>query len=168
MTRTFNDLYAHELEMLVSAESQMIDLLPKLAAGTDTVELQRALLAQVESCANQLAMLHALLQDAGKPLAVPLSKGIHSLLQECSELLKTFPTGNLRDAVMIAHMQRAEHYKMAAYASVQEYAGLLGDKAAAEQLKDAGKAVTLISKTLGSIAIQINAEAYVDTRVEGT
>ena len=168
MTRTFNDLYAHELEMLVSAESQMIALLPKLAAGTDTGELQKALLAQVDGCSVQLALLQGLLRDLDRPLAVPVSRGIQSLLQECLDLLKSFPTGNLRDAVMIAHMQRAEHYKMAAYTSVQEYAKLLGDKQAAEHLGQAAKAVTLISRNLGAIAIQVNAEAYVDTRVEGT
>lgn len=154
--------------MLVSAEQQMIDLLPQLAAGTDTAELQKALLDQVDGCKRQLAMLQTILEELGRPLAVPVSRGIRSLLEECSALLKGFPTGNLRDAVMIAHMQRAEHYKMAAYATLAEYAKLLGNKSSAEHLGEAAKAVTLISKTLGAIAIQVNAEAYVDTRVEGT
>jgi len=56
-------------------------------------------------------------------------------------LESSFPTGNLRDAVMIAHMQRAEHYKMAAYTSVHDYAKLLGDKEGADRLNQAGKAV---------------------------
>ena len=152
--------------MLVSAETQMIKLLPQLAEGTDTEELKTALFSQVQGCQDQLRLLEQILDALGQPLAVPVSRGIQSLLQECAELLKNFPEGNLRDAVMIAHMQRAEHYKMAAYTSLQEYAKLLGDKETAVRLGNAGKAVTGISRTLGAIAIQINAEAYVDTRIE--
>lgn len=42
MTQSFNELYLHELALLASAEQQMMNLLPKLSAGTDTPELQRA------------------------------------------------------------------------------------------------------------------------------
>jgi len=120
VARTFNDLYVHELEMLISAATQMIELLPVLAKGTDTHELHSALLLQVQGGTNQWEMLRQLLKDLGQPLSVPISRGIQSLLGECTELLKSFPTGNLRDAVMIAHMQRAEHYKMAAYTSAHD------------------------------------------------
>ena len=168
MIQTFNDLYAHELEMLLSAETQMMELLPTLAEGTGTAELKKALLAQVDGCAKQAVLLGDLLRQGGKPLKVPVSRGIQALLQECSILLRSFPDGNLRDAVMIAHMQRAEHFKIAAYSTVAEYAGLLGDKAAAASLGNAGKTVTLVSKMLGAIAIQVDAEAYVDHRVQGT
>lgn len=168
MTETFNDLYRHELEVLLSAERQMMDLLPALADGTDTPELQRTLRAQVDGCRAQADMLQRLLEQQGAALKVLVSRGIQALLQECSELLKTYPTGNLRDAVMIAHMQRAEHFRMAAYSTVAEYAKLLGDKAAAHDLSEAGKAVTLVNRMLGAIAIQVDAEAYVDTRLPGT
>lgn len=168
MTETFNELYRHELEVLLSAERQMIRLLPALAEGTDTAELQRALRAQVHGCQTQADLLQRLLEQQGAALKVPVSRGIAALLGECSELLKTYPAGNLRDAVMIAHMQRAEHFKMAAYSTVAEYAKLLGDKDAAHDLLDAGKAVTLVNKMLSAIAIQVDAEAYVDTRLPGT
>lgn len=168
ITRTFNDLYLHELETLLSAETQMIDMLPGLARSTETGELKAAFTAQVQGCTEQQIMLQALIASLDQPTATPVSRGIEALLQECSELLKSFAAGNLRDAVMIAHMQRAEHYKMASYASVREYASLLGDKEGAAHLATAEKAVTLASRTLAAIAIQIDAEAYVDTRVEGT
>ncbi len=168
MTETFNALYRHELEVLLSAEQQMVDLLPTLAKGTDTAELQQVLQAQVDGCRAQADLLRRLLTQHGSPSKVPVSRGIQSLLQECSEPLETYPTGNLRDAVMIAHMQRAEHFKMAAYATVAEYAKLLGDMAAAHALHEAALAVTLVSRQLGAIGIQVDAEAYVDTRLPGT
>lgn len=168
MTETFNDLYRHELEVLLSAEQQMITLLPSLADGTDTRELQQALRSQVDGCRSQAELLRRLLKEQGQALKVPVSRGIEALLAECSELLKTYPTGNLRDAVMIAHMQRAEHFRIAAYSTVAEYAKLLGNKDAAGELNQVGKAVALVSKMLGAIAIQVDAEAYVDTREEGT
>ena len=168
VTNTFNDLYLHELELLASAEAQMVELLPQLAKGTDTDELTQALKAQCVSCAEQLDTVKGLLIDLGAKSRVPLGSGMRALLAECQVLLKEFPAGNLRDAVMIAHMQRAEHYKMAAYASVRDYAHLLGNKAAVEALDCALKSVTAASKNLGQIAIQVDAEAYVDTRLEST
>lgn len=168
VTKTFNDLYAHELQALLSAEGQMIALLPSLAEGTETEELRQSLLAQVETCERQAETLRHLLMTLGERTNAPASRGMRALLEECSELLKSFALGNLRDAVMIAHMQRAEHYKQAAYASLQEYAKLLGFKEAAEALGQAARTTTGVSRNLGAIAIQVNAEAYVDTRIEKT
>lgn len=68
---------------------------------------------------------------------------------------------------MIAHMQRAEHYKMAAYSSVRDYAKLLGLKEATNKLEQALRLTTGASKNLGAIAIQVDAQAYVDTREVG-
>jgi len=68
---------------------------------------------------------------------------------------------------MIAHMQRTEHYKTAVCTSVHDYAKLLGDKEGEDHLNQAEKAVLEISRTLGASSIQVNAEAYVDTRIEG-
>ena len=79
--------------------------------------------------------------------------------EECSKLLKSFPAGKLRDTVMIAHMQRAEHYKMAAYSSIHDYAKLFGSNEVALTLDHAAKAVSAMSKNLGQIDIQVNAEA---------
>lgn len=168
MTRTFNDLYAHELQALLSAEMQMAALLPELAGGIETAELRTALLAQVTTCEEQAKLIRGLLAELGDAETHPVCRGMKALLEECSELLTSFKTGNLRDAVMIAHMQRAEHYKMAAYASVHEYAKLFGKKEVAASLDHAAKVNLGITRNLSAIAIQINAEAYVDTRKEGT
>lgn len=168
MTSTFNDLYTHELQALASAESQMVALLPQLAKETDNAELKAAFLLQADGSKHQLLMLRQLLKEMGKRPASLACLGMQTLLKECSDLREGFPAGNLRDTVMIAHMQRAEHYKMASYSSVHDYAKLLGDKDAAEALDHAFKAVSAATKALGQIAIQVNAEAYVDTRISGT
>ncbi|MGI4826725.1 MAG: DUF892 family protein [Janthinobacterium lividum] len=120
MTQSFNELYLHELELLASAEQQMMDLLPKLSARTDTPELQRAFEQQPNGCTEQRLTVLELVRATGSKAQIPLGTGMKALIEECSVLLKEFPTGNLRDAVMIAHMQRAEHYKMAAYTTVRD------------------------------------------------
>lgn len=92
-----------------------------------------------------------LVRATGSKARIPLGIGMKALIEECSVLLKEFPTGNLRGAVMIAHMQRAEHYKMAAYTTVRDYAKLLGDKDATAKLDQLLKLTTAASKNLGSI-----------------
>ena len=151
-----------------ASEKQTIVLLPKLAEGTYTGELKRSFLNQVKGCRTQSNMLDRLLKEAGTRDFRPVCLAMKALLRKCSELLKSLPPGNLRDTVIIAHIQRAEHYKMAAYSSVHDYAKLFGDHEAADALDNAAKSVLAVSKNLGQIAIQVNAEAYVDTRIGGT
>jgi len=67
--------------MLVSAETQMFGLLPVLAKGTDTHELQSALLSQVHGCTNQWEMLRQLLKDLGQPLSVLISRAFSRFLE---------------------------------------------------------------------------------------
>lgn len=120
--QTFNDLFAHELEMLVSAETQMIAFFPDLRKAQTLTSSRLPFLLRCRAVRINGRCWCRCSKGSVSLLPVPVSRGIQALLEECSELLKTFPPENLRDAVMIAHMQRAEHYKMAAYASVHEYA----------------------------------------------
>lgn len=166
MTTTFNELYVHEMAMLASAESQTIALLPRLVAATDTEELKKALASHQATCGVQLATVKRMLEQLNSPADSVVCFGMKALLGECSDVVHEYPKGNLRDTVMIAHMQRADHYRMAAYGSVHDYARLLGLKESAVCLDQATKAVVAATKALGQIAIQVNAEAYVDTRLE--
>lgn len=168
MESTFNNLYLYELESLAAAEKQTLEVLPRLGAATEAQELTRRLKGKRSKGKKRLTTLQRLIDQAQGDVKLPVGLGIQALITECLELLKEFRTGNLRDAVMIAHLQGAEHYKIAAYTSLIDYANLLGNRGAVETLKGALRELDLESKTLNQIALQVDAEAYVDTRIEGT
>ena len=67
--------------------------------------------------------------------------------------------GNVRDAALISAAQRVEHYEMAAYGCVREYANLLGQKDAARLLEKTLEEEKAADEKLGAIARQVNSEA---------
>ena len=69
--------------------------------------------------------------------------------------------GEVRDAALISAAQRVEHYEMAAYGCVREYAKLLGQEeiaklleATLEEERGADEKLSKISKTVNSVALQ--------------
>ena len=67
--------------------------------------------------------------------------------------------GGVRDAALISAAQRVEHYEMAAYGCVREYANLLGQKEVVDLLEKTLEEEKAADKKLGSIAEQVNSGA---------
>lgn len=165
---TFDDLFAAELAGLACAEAQWGKALPKLARAASTEELRSALLEQGETTKQHGAQLKQLMKEFGWKGAVPACPAMEILLKGCFEVLGKFAPGNLLDCALMLHLQRAEHYKLAAYTSAGELARLFEREHVINFLHGALTAVSLASKKLGQIAVQVNAEAYVDHRAPGS
>ncbi len=78
-----NDLYPQDSELLASAESQMIQLLPQLAQGTDTPELRHSFQQQERSCTEQSGTVLDLIRKHSKKVQIPLGTGMRALIEEC-------------------------------------------------------------------------------------
>jgi len=61
---------------------------------------------------------------------------MQGLLEEGSEVLEDTEKGDVRDAALISAAQRVEHYEIAAYGCVREYANLLGQEKVADLLEE--------------------------------
>ncbi|MGI4828685.1 MAG: DUF892 family protein [Janthinobacterium lividum] len=166
--KTFDDLFAEELAGLASAEAHWGKALPRLAKGISTEELRGALLEQGETTKQHQAQLLGIAREFGWKGAVPACPGMEVLISECSGVPQEFAPGNLLDCALILKLQRAVQYKLAAYTSVGELARLFEREHVTAFLHEAITAVSLASKKLSQIAIQVNAEAYVDHRAPGS
>ena len=65
----------------------------------------------------------------------------------------------MRDAALISAAQRVEHYEIAAYGTVREYAKMLGRKDAAKLLDQTLEEEKAADEKLNSISAQVNNEA---------
>jgi ferritin-like metal-binding protein YciE len=135
---SLQELYLEQLKDLHSAETQIIEALPKMIEQTKHTELRRAFELHLTQTKEQLRRLEQIGQRAGQKLSGHTCKGMEGLLEEGEELLEERADSDVLDAALISAAQRVEHYEMAGYGCARTYARLLG-------LEDDAK---LLQKTL--------------------
>lgn len=131
---TLQDLYLDELRDLLSAESQIIKALPKMAKKANSPDLQKAFENHLEESKVHVERLTKIFEMLGEKPRAKKCKGIEGILEEGKEFMEE-AEGDVMDAGLIASAQRVEHYEMAAYGTLRTYAKLLGDDAAAKLLQ---------------------------------
>lgn len=119
-------LYVHELKDLFSAESQILDALPKLidAAGDD--DLRAALKSHLKETRAHADRLKRIFEGLPFEPGGHRCKGVEGLIKEADELLKDVEADDVKDAAIIAGCQRVEHYEIAGYGVARAFAKKLG------------------------------------------
>lgn len=123
---SLQELYLEQLKDLHSAESQIIDALPKMIEQTKHPELRKAFQTHLSQTKEQLRRLEQIGQRAGQKLTGHTCKGMKGLLEEGEEIMKERADSDVLDAALIAAAQRVEHYEIAGYGCARTYARLLG------------------------------------------
>ncbi len=163
---TLNDVFVEQIEDLYSAESQLVDALPRVAAAASDPKLREALEQHLEETRGHVRRLTAVFGELG--IAGTHSqkcKGMEGLLAEGEEILGMPGSGPAKDAAIIAAAQRVEHYEIAAYGTAKTLAGELGyDDAKGlldETLDEESAADKLLTKiaTGGLLRSGLNADA---------
>ena len=131
---TLKDLYIEQLRDLYSAESQLVEALPKMAKAASNAELKRGFEEHLEQTKRQRLDVEKLIRDHGENPDGHECKAMKGLIEEGSELMKEDADPDVMDAGLIAASQRIEHYEIAGYGTVRTYAKQLGDKNAASIL----------------------------------
>jgi ferritin-like metal-binding protein YciE len=129
------DLFLHELKDLYSAEQQILQALPKMAAAADHQELRRAFQEHEQVTRDQVRRLDMIADDLGVQLTGHKCKGIEGIIKEGEDLLKAEADADVLDAGLIGAAQRVEHYEIAGYGTARTFARRLGHGRAAELLQ---------------------------------
>jgi ferritin-like metal-binding protein YciE len=152
-------LLLDELKDLYSAEKQITKSLPKLAKAATSQELKQAFESHLQETEGQIERLGRIFEILGKTPKGKMCHGMEGVLEEGAEVLKETEKGPIRDAALISAAQRVEHYEMAGYGCVREYARILGQKEIAGLLDETLKEEEAADKKLGTIAKQVNSQA---------
>jgi ferritin-like metal-binding protein YciE len=160
--KTIDDLFLDELKDLYSAEKQITKALPKLARAASSDELRAAFQTHLEETEGQIERLDQIFEKLGQSPRGKKCHGMEGLLEEGSEILEEAEKGPVRDAALISAAQRVEHYEMAAYGSVREYAKLLGHQDFARLLQATLEEEKAADQKMNSVAAKINPEAKRD------
>ncbi|MFO7537764.1 MAG: ferritin-like domain-containing protein [Chloroflexota bacterium] len=133
--QNLNDLYVHQLKDLYSAESQLIEALPKMVDAASDKELKEAFQNHLQQTRQHKEKVQSLLQELESNPTSTKCKGMEGLIEEGSEAIKMEGDQAARDAALIAAAQRVEHYEIAGYGTVRSYAQELGYKESANTLE---------------------------------
>lgn len=156
---TLEQLLIDELKDLYSAEKQIVRALPKIIKAVSTPELQQGLSSHLEETKGQVARLEKIGEILGKKMTGKTCVGMKGVLEEGSEVLEETEKGVVRDAALICACQRVEHYEMAGYGSVRDFAKQLEQKEVAALLDETLAEEKNADKTLTAASKQVNAQA---------
>ena len=132
---SLKDLYLEQLKDLYSAETQLVDALPKMAEAANTADLRKAFTDHLRQTEEHVRRLERIFQDLQVSPKGNDCEGMEGLLKEGKEMLKMKGDPSVLDAGLIAAAQRVEHYEIAGYGTVRTYAELLGKSAHASLLE---------------------------------
>jgi ferritin-like metal-binding protein YciE len=157
--KTIDELLLDELKDLYSAEKQITKALPKMAKAAASQDLKSAFENHLEETQGHIERLDQIFETLGKSPKGKVCHGMQGLVEEGSEMMTELEKGPVRDAALISAAQRVEHYEMAGYGSVREFATLLGQKQIASLLEETLEEEKATDEKLTGIAKKINPQA---------
>src|ERR1700752_3225938 len=157
---SLRDLFIEELRDLYSAETQLVDALPKMAEAAASHELASAFELHLEQTRGHVSRLEEIFQYIGEKSSGETCEAMKGLIKEGEVLVKSEGDPDVRDAGLIGAAQRVEHYEMAGYGTARALARRLGDNQMAEILQQTLNEEGEANKKLTSIAeSQVNVAA---------
>ena len=150
--KLLKDLFLDELADIYDAEQRIVKALPKLAQGATCTKLKDAFLAHLKESEGHVTKLERVFELFGETAKGKTCEATVGLLKEGDQLAADFKGSAAINAALISAAQRVEHYEMAAYGTLHEWAGLLGHPEAAGILKTILHEERAANETLKTLA----------------
>jgi ferritin-like metal-binding protein YciE len=152
-------LYIDELKDLFSAENQLVKALPKMARAASSNELRAGFEKHLEQTKGHVQRLEEIIQSLDESPKGKKCVGMEGLVKEGSEVIEEDFDDTVLDAGLIGAARRVEHYEMAAYGAVCEFAKVLGQTKHASLLEKTLAEEEQTDDKLAELAKEINARA---------
>ena len=151
--KTLSDLFKHTLKDIYYAETALTKALPKMAAAAGHADLKAAFTHHLEETRGQIKMLDNVFASVGEKASGEKCDAIEGLLKEGEGLMKE-ATGAALDAALIGIAQAVEHYEIARYGTLREWAKELGHAEAHDLLSQILDQEKAANATLTGLAVK--------------
>jgi len=152
--KTLKELFLGELADMYDAEHQLVKALPKMAKAATCTHLQKAILSHLKETEGHVTKLEQVFECFDVKPKGKTCEATKGLLEEGDEIAEDFKGSPAINAALICAAQKVEHYEIASYGCLHEWAGLLGnDDAAAflleilDEEKAADEALTALARS---------------------
>lgn len=154
-------LYIDELKGIYDAEKQLVEALPKMAEAATSDDLKRGFRQHLEQTQDHIQRLEDIFDNLGETPAGKKCFGMQGIIREGEQLIqKQDIQPDVKDAGLIAQAQKAEHYEIAGYGTLRQFAQQLGYDQAAKLLNRTLDEESKTDERLTSMAVgHINMEA---------
>lgn len=128
-------LFETELKDIYWAEKALTKALPKMIKNATSPELVEALTNHLEETKTQISRVEQVFEIIGKKASAKKCDAMEGLLKEAEGIMEDCKKGPMRDAGIISAGQKVEHYEIASYGTLRQFAETLGMNDAAELLQ---------------------------------
>ncbi len=160
-------LYIDELKDAFNAENQLVKALPKMAKAASSTELRRGFEQHLEQTREHVQRIEEIFQSLDDNPKGKKCKGMQGIVEEGDDVSTEDYEESVMDAALISAAQRVEHYEIAAYGTLIEFAKLLGESEHVELLEQTLEEEKETDQKLTELAQTINQEAISGSETNG-
>jgi len=132
------ELFEEELKDIYWAEKALTKAIPKMIKNATSEELIEALQNHLTETEGQVKRVEQVFELTGKKAVAKKCDAMEGLIKEAEGIMEECEEGAMCDAGIISAGQKVEHYEIASYGTLRQFAETLG----------LNEAVTLLEETL--------------------
>jgi ferritin-like metal-binding protein YciE len=160
VAKGLRELFVNELKDIYWAEKALTKAIPKMIKNASSEELIEALNGHLVETIEHVNRLEEVFASINQKSVAKKCEAMEGLIIEASEIMKSTEKGMVRDAGIILAGQKIEHYEIATYGTLCNFAKTLGEEEAASLLQETLNEEKEADEKLSEIAESfINAEA---------
>ena len=129
------DLFEAGLKDIYWAEKELLKTLQVMVENSTSPELNQLIVAHLNETEVQIIRLEKVFEIIGKKAVAKKCDAMQGLISESEGILKSTEIGVVRDAGIIVALQKIEHYEIATYGTLRQFATTLGFSNAADLLQ---------------------------------
>jgi ferritin-like metal-binding protein YciE len=153
-------LFEEELKDIYWAEKSLTKAIPKMIEKATSEELRSALESHLGETEEHVTRVEKVFELMEKKATAQKCKAMAGLTDEAEEIMSDCEDGAMLDAGIIAAGQKVEHYEIASYGTLIQYAKTLHLNDAAMLLEETLKEEKAADEKLTEIALDsVNAQA---------
>ena len=134
--KTLEDLFLDSLADIYYAENQLTKALPKMAKAATCDKLKKAILAHLKETEGHVKKVESVFELLGKKPKSKKCPAILGIIKEANEIASENKKSPTINAALIFAAQKAEHYEIASYGGLREWARQLENEEAADLLDE--------------------------------
>jgi ferritin-like metal-binding protein YciE len=156
-------LFEDELKDIYWAEKALTKAIPKMMKNATSEELREALENHLTETEGHVSRAEQVFEILGKKATAKKCEAMAGLIKEAEEIMEDCEEGAMCDAGIISAGQKVEHYEIASYGTLRQFAETLGLDDAVELLQatlDEEKAADekLTEVAVSAVNVQANQE----------
>ena len=121
------EFFVDTLKDIYWAEKHLTKALPKMQKSATTPQLQEAIETHLDQTMEHVTRLEQVFEIIGEKPMAKKCDAMEGLTKEAESIVEETEDGSMtRDAAIILAAQKVEHYEIATYGGLVEYARILG------------------------------------------